>query len=122
MRSRVGRFARALLIASLLLWLTHPALAEEAAESSGAAGVKSAADTPRAFLGGEGIDRTAPVGDVILDIAILRPFRVAKIPLGFGIFLASLPMYLIAWDVPEAWAFLVDGPFEDAFLQPFGRI
>ena len=122
MRSRVGRIALALLAASLGLWLASSALAEEAVQSSETASAESPPEAARAFLGGVGIDPEAPRADVFLDAAVLRPFRAAKVLMGFGIFLASLPMYVIAWDVPEAWGFLVDGPFEEAFLLPLGSI
>jgi hypothetical protein len=80
------------------------------------------AEQPRQFLGGEIIDRTAPIADVVLDVVPIRPLRIIRVPMGFGIFLASLPMYIVAWDVPTAWDFLVDAPFEEAFLTPLGRI
>lgn len=122
MRLRVSRSVFPLLVASLGLWLANPARAEEAAQSDVAASAESPPEVARAFLGGEGVYPEAPMADVILDAAVLRPFRAARVLMGFGIFLASLPMYVIAWDVPAAWGFLVDAPFEEAFLLPLGSI
>ncbi len=124
MRSRVDRPARALLAASLLfglVQLARPALAEESADPVGAAAQREA-DASEAPGGAIPLDPPAPLPDLILDAAVLRPFRAVKVLLGFGIFLAALPMYTVAWDVPNGFAFLVGDPFEDAFLLPLGRL
>ena len=117
-----AKSARALIAGCALLGLALPARAETEEASGELAAEADAEASASAFLAGPGIDPDAPLGDRILDVAVLRPARVAKVAVGFGIFLGSLPMYLVAREVPEAWDYLVGTPFADAFLLPIGRI
>jgi hypothetical protein len=100
-------------IAALALGLPIGANAEDAPSSEQA---------PREWLGGVGVEPDAGWFDIVLDGLVVRPLRLGKIPMGFGIFLASLPMYLVAWDVPNAWDFLVVTAVDDAIFTPIGRL